>query len=427
MDVREQPTRMRLRCRLCRPLDLMGRALLAARNPMPLRQKLIAIISLWLAGVGLRLTVLAVPPVITLIKDDLHLSATQVGILTGLPVSLFALAAVVGSLLAARAGASRALLIGLLITAAASALRSASGEVGLLYSATIMMSLGVAIMQPALPLLVRTWLPGHIAFGTAVYSNGLLIGEILPVAFTPLLLPFVGTDWRISIMLWSLPVLVIAVWIWLTAPKDTPQVLQLQNWWPNWRSALVWNLGLMFGCITSMYFTVNGFLPLYLHTIGREDLIDSALVALNLGQLPASFLLLFIASQLVMRAWPYVCGALGALASITLLIFCTGLSTTLASAVLGFCCGAILILALALPPLLCPPQDLASTSAAIFTLSYGCAVVIPVASGFVWDWTGSPASAFLPVGACALLLLALARNIHSLPNIAQNTHGKPSI
>jgi CP family cyanate transporter-like MFS transporter len=98
-------------------------------------------------------------------------------------------------------------------------------------------------MQPALPLLVRTWLPHHIAFGTAVYSNGLLIGEILPVAITPLLLRSVGTSWRISIMLWSLPVLVIAVWIWLTAPKDAPQVPQPQKWWPNWRSAL--------GCVVS--------------------------------------------------------------------------------------------------------------------------------------------------------------------------------
>jgi CP family cyanate transporter-like MFS transporter len=416
---------MHLRCRLCEPLDLISTAFLTARNPMPIKQKLIAVISLWLAGMGLRLTILAIPPVITLIKDDLHLSATQVGILTGLPVSLFAIAAVLGSLLAARAGASRALLIALLVTAAASVLRSASGEVGLLYSTTIMMSLGVAIMQPALPLLVRTWLPHHIAFGTAVYSNGLLIGEILPVAITPLLLPFVGTSWRISIMVWSLPVLMIAVWIWLTSPKDAPQVLPLQKWWPNWRSPLVWNLGLMFGCITSMYFTVNGFLPVYLHS--REDLIASALVALNLGQLPASFLLLFMAGRLVTRAWPYVCGALGALASITLLIFSTGISTTLASAVLGFCCGAILILALALPPLLCQPQDVAPTSAAIFTLSYGCAVVVPVASGIVWDWTGLPASAFLPVGTCALLLLVLARNIHSLPSTAQNTRREPSI
>src|SRR5262249_26463648 len=159
-------------------------------------------------------------------------------------VSLFALAAVVGSLLAARAGASRALLIGLLVTAAASLLRSASGEVGLLYAATILMSLGVAIMQPTLPLLVRTWLPDHIAFGTAVYSNGLLIGEILPVAITPFLLLFVGTSWRISIVVWSVPVLMIAAWISLTAPKDTPQVLQRQRWWPNWRRGLVWQLGL---------------------------------------------------------------------------------------------------------------------------------------------------------------------------------------
>src|SRR5262249_4169112 len=260
-----------------------------------------------------------------------HVSGRQVGVLSGFPVSLFALAAVVGSLLAARAGASRALLIGLFVTAAASALRSGSGEVGLVYSATILMSLGIAIMQPALPLLVRNWLPGHIAFGTAVYSNGLLIGDIWPVSTTPLLLPLVVAGWRSSVMLWSLPVLLIAVWIWLTAPKDAPQVLQLQKWWPNWRSALVWNVGLMFGCITSMYFTVNGFLPVYLHTIGRDDLIESALVALNLGELPASFLLLFIASRLVMRAWPYVCGALGALASILLLIVSTGISTTLAT------------------------------------------------------------------------------------------------
>jgi CP family cyanate transporter-like MFS transporter len=362
-----------------------------------------------------------------LVKDDLDLSATQVGILTGLPVSLFAIAAVLGSLLAARAGASRALLIGLLVTAAASALRSASGEVGLLYSATILMSLGVAVMQPTLPLLVRTWLPGHIAFGTAVYSNGLLIGEILPVAITPLLLPFVGTSWRISLTLWSVPVLVIAAWIWLTAPKNEPQALLIQQWWPNWRSGLVWKLGLMFGCITSMYFTANGFLPVYLHTVGRDDLIESALIALNLGQLPASFLLLFIASRLVRRAWPYFCGALGAFASIIFLIFSTGISTTLASAALGFCCGTILILALALPPLLCPPQDVAPTSAGIFTLSYGFAVVVPVASGAAWDWTGLPASAFLPIGTCALLLLALARTIQFLPNTAQNTRDKPAI
>ena len=57
---------------------------------------------LWIAGVGLRLTILAVPPLIRAIHDEMGLSETQVGILSGLPPVLFALAAVPGSLLIAR-------------------------------------------------------------------------------------------------------------------------------------------------------------------------------------------------------------------------------------------------------------------------------------------------------------------------------------
>ena len=49
---------------------------------------LTALLLLWLGGVALRLTILAVPPVIPLIHADLHMSETQVGILTGLPMVL---------------------------------------------------------------------------------------------------------------------------------------------------------------------------------------------------------------------------------------------------------------------------------------------------------------------------------------------------
>src|SRR5256885_12909999 len=71
---------------------------------------------LWLAGIGLRITILAVPPVIPLIRADLGMSETQVGILTGLPPVLFACTAVLGSLLIARFGALATLLAGLFPT-----------------------------------------------------------------------------------------------------------------------------------------------------------------------------------------------------------------------------------------------------------------------------------------------------------------------
>ena len=72
-----------------------------ARSPALI---LISFLLLWLAGVALRLTILAVPPVIPLIHDELKLNATAIGILTGLPSMLFAIAAVPGSLLIARLG-----------------------------------------------------------------------------------------------------------------------------------------------------------------------------------------------------------------------------------------------------------------------------------------------------------------------------------
>src|SRR5256885_11551324 len=153
------------------------------------RQILLFILLLWLAGVGSRITILAVPPVIPLIRTELSMSETQVGILTGLPPVLFACTAVLGSLLIARFGALATLIAGLLATAAGSALRGAAPEMFTLYAATIVTGFGVAIMHPSLPPLVRLWLPHRIGFGAAVFINGLLVGEILPVALTiPVLL-----------------------------------------------------------------------------------------------------------------------------------------------------------------------------------------------------------------------------------------------
>src|SRR5262249_59650562 len=81
---------------------------------------------LWLAGVGVRMTSLAVPLVISLIQSDLRLSGTGVGILSGLPMILFAIAALPGSLLIARFGAVPTLVTGLLIAGIASGLRGAA-------------------------------------------------------------------------------------------------------------------------------------------------------------------------------------------------------------------------------------------------------------------------------------------------------------
>src|ERR1700733_12085010 len=94
---------------------------------------------LWLVGVQLRLTILAVPPVLPLIHRDLGLSEKGIGVLSALPVLLLGLAAIPGSLTIARLGARRACMLGLAVVAAAGATRGVGSSAPMLYAMTLAM------------------------------------------------------------------------------------------------------------------------------------------------------------------------------------------------------------------------------------------------------------------------------------------------
>ena len=234
------------------------------------------LVLLWLFGLCLRSTVLAVPPVIPMIHDSLALSQAQIGALASLPVLLFSFAAIPGAVLIARFGAFRVLLGGTLLTGLGSALRGAAPDAAMLFGTTFVMGVGIAIMQPSLPSVVREWVPRRIALGTAVYSNGLLMGEALAASLTiPLVLPLVKDDWRLALVVWSVPVFVIAAagaWYQRGQPKE-PMHAKARVWWPDWKSPITWRLGLISGGCSSIYFTNNAFLPDLLRGIGRPDLL----------------------------------------------------------------------------------------------------------------------------------------------------------
>jgi CP family cyanate transporter-like MFS transporter len=386
------------------------------QNPstaQPQARFLTTLLLLWLAGVALRLTILAVPPVIPLIHDELRLNATQIGILTGLPSMLFAIAAVPGSLLIARLGVRAALVAGLFVTAIGGALRGAVPDVMWLYAMTIAMGAGIAVMQVALPPAVRAWVPGRIGFATAVYTNGLIIGEILPIALA-LVLPVAGGTWQRVFVVWSVPVAVIAILVLTMAPVSAaaPGAASRRRWWPDWNNPLIWRLGIMLGTINATYFTTNAFLPDYLRSNGQGDWISASLTGLNCGQLPASALLLAVAGRLERNAWPYViCGLLCVLATAGI-VFGSGAWIVASATLQGFAASAILILLLALPPLLSAPDDVHRVTAAMFTISYSCAVIVPIISGLAWDVSGIASFAFAPIAICGIILVMLAPAIN---------------
>jgi MFS transporter, CP family, cyanate transporter len=57
-----------------------------------------------------------------------------------------------------------------------------------------------------------------------------------------------------------------------------------------------------------------------------------------------------------------------------------------------------------LPAILSPPDDVHRLASGMFTISYTVAVIIPIVCGALWDVTGLPWTAFVPIAFCGVIL-----------------------
>ena len=371
---------------------------------------------LWLAGVDLRLTLLAVPPLLPIIHQSLKLDESGIAALTNLPVLLLSAAAIPGSLAIARFGAKGALIIGLWLIAVGTLLRGAGSSIPILFLMTFVMSIGIAMAQPALPTLVRLWEPGRISFATSVWANGLLFGEAISASLTiPVVLPLFAGAWEPSLGVWGIPVALTAIAFMITpVPRAVVDTAVRALWLPNFRDSRVWKIGIFQSASSLTYFGANTFIPDYLHAIGRPELVAPCLSALNIGQLPASLIIGLIPLRIVGRRETSLLVAAGIIAALAAFIVAPGIPSIVASATFGLCAAYILVLSFALPPLIAQGPDVGRLSAGTFTIGYAISFLITELAGAVWDFTHQPVLAFLPLIFAAAIVVALGTRLGAL-------------
>jgi MFS transporter, CP family, cyanate transporter len=355
----------------------------------------VRLVLLWLGGLCTRLTLLAVPPLVPLVHRDLHLDEKAVGALVALPVLLLALAAVPGSLLIAKIGVRGALMIGLGLVAVFGALRGAGSSAPILFSATFLMGIGVALIQPAFPTLVRDWFPARIAIATAVYSNGILIGETLP-----------------TLALWSIIVVVSAIAIGVGLGRRAPKPVAPLRWWPSWLEGQAVRIGVVMGMASAIYFGANAYIPDYLEQTGRHPLVTPTLAVLNAAQLLTAPAVALWDRLLSGRVGFIGAAVLSGAAQIGIVVL-PGAWVVPSAFVLGFSTALAFIVTLTLPPRLAPAGDVHRMTAAVFTLQYATAFVVPLIAGALWDASGLAIFAFIPgvVAAAVMGRLALSLRI----------------
>jgi CP family cyanate transporter-like MFS transporter len=325
-------------------------------------------------------------------------------------VLLLAIAAIPGSLLIARLGSRRALVAGLLAVGVGSALRGVGPALPVLFAMTLVMGTGVAVSQPALPTLTREWFPARVALATAVYSNGLLFGEMIPASFTgPLVAPALGGSWPLTLAFWSAPAFLAAGLLLLAIRNEPARGAGARRLWlPDFRDGRMWRAGLVMGFASAAYFGTNTFIPDFVRVTGHPGLKDAGLTALNGCQLAASFVILALGRRLVGARWPFLLAALLIVAGALGVVLTTGPWIVLWASVIGFASALALILTLALPPLLAAEADVPRLSAGIFLIMYASSFVGPLLGGAAWDATGRPAAPFLVLAAGGAAMIVLA-------------------
>ncbi len=395
-------------------------------------RKIVVCVLLTLVGFNLRSVILGVPPILPLIQHDLRLNYTATGFLTALPVLVLACAAWPSGLIAERIGARACVSIGLALLGGGALTRVLWPTAALLFLFTLLMSLGIALAQTAVPVLARSWFPAQIGLVAAFFSDGLIIGEAVAAGITvPAMVQFWGRDaWAATFILWAVPVVVLlALWLWLAPPVSMrssaveygrPVGADLSI--PIRVNAL--HLGIMLGAGSLIYFGMNGWIASYNQAIHHADLTPAALAILNVAQLPSSLAVTLFAQRLAGRRWPFIAAGVVCTVAIAAWVFTPAPLELFWSALLGGSSALVFTLGIALPPLLAKPGEVARLTGITISLTYAVAFVGPLIGGQLWDIFHLPAIAFLPVAIASILLIVLGMLLPSYAAFGLSTPTK---
>jgi CP family cyanate transporter-like MFS transporter len=358
-------------------------------------------------GFQLRAVVLAVPPVLPAIRDDLHLTFTAAGTLTALPVLCLGAAAVPGAVLVNRFGARLVVGAGTAGLGAAALLRLVPPEPAALFVFSGLMALCVALAQPAMTVIVRAWFPGAVQRAGTVFASALGLGGLGGSVLTVHLASVVG--WRGSFVAWSL--LAVAVGLaWLViapgrgrAGDRQPQPSGLRD---LVRDGAVWHVAALFGAQSLVFYAAASWIPFLLRG-SSPAYLSLVLLLLNVVNVPVTLLLLAL-------PWPWASSrrfyALAGLLMTAGAITLAGGATSLAwlwVVVLGVGTAMTFTGTITLPALFARGGQAAGYSAVVLTAGYAISFAGPFLGGVLLDRTHAIRSPFWLMSAVAAGVVAL--------------------
>ncbi len=368
------------------------------------------LIVLWLVGWTLRITVLSVPPLAIHIADDFGLGES-LGALTMLPVVAIALGALPAAWFINRFGLRISIVGGLLVMVAASIARGQVPSTLLLFFMSALMGLGIAVFQTALPAATRCWTPSHLALGSAVYLNGMMMGELTSAGLTlPVVLPMANGDWTMVLILWAIPILLITLLVvMMKTPPGAIDNVAIEAadsaTFPNWKDKRLWQFSILYTNSIIAFFIINAYCGSILRQRGEIEALEEFLFGYNAMPLLGSLLILAKPKWVGYRN-PIGMAALCALLGLAGFTFFTGWLSWIAACITGFSATVMLILLLSLPPYIATGKAVTRLSAGMTLLGFSLSFALSLVGGWLADISQVNHMALIP--ALVFMLLSMA-------------------
>lgn len=252
----------------------------------------------------MRVPFTAIPAVLTDIAMGLGVPVSDLGILTSLPLIMFALCSTLAPKWAARLGLEKLLGVALLVMTVGSLLRIAG--VSGLYLGTLLIGVAIATINVLLPSLVSVHFPLKVGTYTTIYITMMgLAGTVGSMVAVPIV---AATSWQTFVILLTLLVAIAAV-IWLPNWRYNHRFAQPSTHTKQsslWKNKAALNF-LVFGGLQSLlFYTEMTWLPTIAQTAGLSKAEGGLLAGIfNLISIPVSMIIPAIVSRLnnSQRAW----------------------------------------------------------------------------------------------------------------------------
>lgn len=254
----------------------------------------------------LRAPLTSVGPVVDEIKQVMEINNSVAGVLTTIPLIIFAIVSPFVSKVTARLTMSRTILYSTMLLIVALYLRIA-GDFTLFLIGTVILGIAIAFGNVVLPSYVKWYFPMQIGLATGIYSGtmnftaGLGGGLSFPLSeITPL-------GFRLSLSFWIL-FAIIAIILWIPKARKGVQLekataIAEQQDRPKkvtiTKSKLAWMVALTMGFQSMVFYTVVAWVPSILVDRGLDPSTAGYLLMLNqFSQVPMTFTFPIIASKL---------------------------------------------------------------------------------------------------------------------------------